>query len=233
VQSGFLLITQCLAMALLTNASAQALGGGIGESVSPWETNADALCSSLTTRSDQDEPVASAPIEECEAEAAARLERRRAAAPSLRREELAIIPDEFLIAEERQRIADLAAQEIRAARIEREARRRDRQWMRPALSAAYCTYVQMRADALARLGSPRKRSRLPPDEKIEITRRASDYQRSMKTIAIALRAWATTPTACDDALTMQIQSCMAPENSRRGCSAEVLRYVELAPMVFP
>jgi hypothetical protein len=203
----------CFALALLISAGSRAEPSW--QSASPWETDAERLCSAVTTERDQ-----------CEAEAAARLERRREAAPSLTREQLAQIPDELLIAEERQRIAELAFAEMRAARLERDARRRDKRWMRPALSAAYCTYSRMRAEALAR------RSRLPSGEQIEMTRRAADYQRSMKTIAIALRAWASTPTACDDPLTVQIQSCMAPENSRSGCSAEILRYVELTPKIY-
>jgi hypothetical protein len=202
-----------LAVALLVSVSVRAARDW--QSASPWETDPDRLCASLMIRNQQGELVRPDELEACEAEAAARLERRRAAAPSLTREELAQIPAELRITEELQRLAVLDAQRARA---ERAARLRDIRWMRPALSAAWCTYANMRSEALAKRSDPSERQR------------ASDYLRSMNTIAIALRAFSAKPTACTDPLTAKIVGCLEP---RSGCSAEILEYAALAPKIYP
>jgi hypothetical protein len=199
-----------LAVALLVSAPA----GAEPQSASSWDTDVLHLCGSLMTANEKGELVRSPELEACESAAAARLERRREAAPSLTREELAQIPEEFRIPEERDRIAQFDGRKKRA---EREARLQDKRWMRPALSASWCTYAQMRTEALA------KRQK----------QQASDYLRSMKTIAIALKHFATTPNPCSDPLTAQIKSCLISDEARNACSTEILQYVVLAPKIYP
>jgi hypothetical protein len=210
--------------------SVTALVGSVAAAspLSVWETDPAKLCEPITARIEQGEANLSGALEECRAEAASRLAERQAAAPSLGREELAAIPQPLRIEEERRRLEELdGIDRALADRAEGEARRRDVHWMRPALSVAYCVYAEMKAQALSRLGRARAK------EKSELSRQAKDYQRSMNTIALSLRAWATTPTACQTPLTAQIRGCLQGANLHGGCTEEIRRYVALVPAIYP
>jgi hypothetical protein len=189
---------------------------------SGWETDRARLCRGLSELASDGRAVSEEQIDACTAEATQRLAQRRETAKTLRVSELEQIPEEYLIAEERQRLETLRAarDESRAAT---ETRNADPRWVGPALSVAFCSYAQMKRDALAA-------KRLTPSDRRDLDRRVSDYDRSMRTIRATLNFARGKLLACDQPLVIQIGHCL---HADAACGDKARQYISLVPRVFP
>jgi hypothetical protein len=161
-------------------------------------------------------------IDACAAEAAQRLAQRRETANTRPVSELEQIPEQYLIAEERQRL-DAVRTERDESRKSTETRKGDPRWVGPALSVAFCSYAQMKRDALAA-------KRRKPSDARDLARRASDYDRSMSTIRATVKSVRAKLLACDEPLVVEIEHCL---HADAPCSDKARQYVSLVPRIFP
>jgi hypothetical protein len=189
---------------------------------STWETDPEKLCRGLNERAEDGQPVSEEQVDACAAEAAQRLAQRRELALTRPIADLEEVPEEYLIAEERQRLDAVHAERV-AARAVADTRKTDPKWVGPALSAAFCAYAEMKRHALV----TRKRR---PSDAHDLDGRAHDYDRSMHTIQLAAKSAHAKLLACSQPLILKIEECLRPDAA---CAVEARDYVSLVPRIFP